>query len=393
MNGNTLDLILLLALGVFAYSGYRQGFVVGVLSFAGFLGGGVLGTFLAPPIAERMTSGGGRSILGIAIVLVLACAGQLLGTTLGTALRGRVTWRPARLIDSAGGSCVSIIGVLLVAWLLGTAAKDSAYPVLAKQVNNSQILRSVDEVLPPAPAVFSSFRRLLDERGFPKVFTDLRPQSTAPVPAPDPAVVNSPAVRSSRTRVLKVLGVARSCSRRLEGTGFVYATDRVMTNAHVVAGVRDPEVELREGVRKRGQVVLFDPGRDVAVIHVPGLGLAPLRFRGDARAGANAVVAGYPEDGPFSAVAARIREQITAVGRDIYDRSTVRRDVYQLRAVVRPGNSGGPLLASDGRVYGVIFAADAQDRNTGYALTSDEVASSARAGAVRTERVDTQGCD
>ncbi len=393
MNGNTLDLILVLALGVFAYSGYRQGFVVGVLSFGGFLGGGVLGTFLAPPIAERIASGGGRSILGIATVLVLACAGQLLGTTLGAVLRRRVTWRPARIVDSTGGSFVSVVGVLLVAWLLGTAAKDSAYTGLATQVRHSQILRTVDMVLPPAPAVFASFRRLLDERGFPQVFTSLNPQDTAPVAPPDPAVLNSAAVRGTRTRVLKVLGVAPSCSRRLEGTGFVYAVDRVMTNAHVVAGVRDPEVELRAGVRKRGRVVLFDPGRDVAVIYVPGLGLEPLQFRSEARSGADAVVVGYPEDGPFNAVAARVREEITAVGRDIYDRSTVRREVYALRAVVRPGNSGGPLLATDGRVYGVIFAADAQDRETGYALTAEEVASSARAAATRTARVGTQGCD
>ena len=393
MDGNTLDLILILALGVFAYSGYRQGFVIGVLSFGGFLGGGVLGTFVAPPIAERVASGGGRSVLGIATVLVLASIGQLIGTTLGAALRRRVTWHPARLVDSAGGAFVSVVGVLLVAWLLGTAAKDSAYTGIAKQVRNSQILQTVDGVLPPAPSVFASFRRLLDERGFPQVFTSLNPQSSAPVAPPDPAVLNSAAVRSTRTRVLKVLGVARSCSRRLEGTGFVYAADRVMTNAHVVAGVRDPEVVLRDGSRKRGRIVLFDPARDVAVIYVPGLGLPPLQFRSEARSGADAVVVGYPEDGPFNAVAARVREEITAVGRDIYDRSTVRREVYALRAVVRPGNSGGPLLAPDGRVYGVIFAADAEDKETGYALTADEVASSARVGARRTEAVSTQGCD
>jgi len=393
VDGNTLDLILILALGVFAYSGYRQGFVIGVLSFGGFLGGGVLGTFVAPPIAERVASGGGRSVLGIATVLVLASIGQLIGTTLGAALRRRVTWHPARLVDSAGGAFVSVVGVLLVAWLLGTAAKDSAYTGIAKQVRNSQILQTVDGVLPPAPSVFASFRRLLDERGFPQVFTSLNPQSSAPVAPPDPAVLNSAAVRSTRTRVLKVLGVARSCSRRLEGTGFVYAADRVMTNAHVVAGVRDPEVVLRDGSRKRGRIVLFDPARDVAVIYVPGLGLPPLQFRSEARSGADAVVVGYPEDGPFNAVAARVREEITAVGRDIYDRSTVRREVYALRAVVRPGNSGGPLLAPDGRVYGVIFAADAEDKETGYALTADEVASSARVGARRTEAVSTQGCD
>lgn len=393
MDLSALDLLLLVAAGIFAFSGYKQGFVVGVLSFGGFLGGGVLGMFLAPPIAERVASGGARSVVGIAVVLLLASIGQLLGTTVGAALRRRVVWRPARLVDSAGGAAVSVVGVLLVAWLLATAAKDSPYPTLALHVRDSQVLRAVDDVLPPAPAVFAEFNQLLDQRGFPKVFAGLDPRTSARVAPPDPAVLNSPAVRGTRTRILKVLGVARSCSRRLEGTGFVYARDRVMTNAHVVAGVRDPEVELADGDRKRGRVVLFDPDRDVAVLYVPGLGLEPLAFRGGARAGADAAVVGYPEDGPFNAVAARIREEITAVGRDIYDRSTVRREVYSLRAVVRPGNSGGPLLAPDGRVYGVIFAADAHLKDTGYALTASEVVGAARTGAGRTERVSTQDCD
>ncbi len=393
MNGSLLDLLLVLAMVLFGFSGYRQGFLVGVLSFGGFVGGGILGTLVASPIASRVASGGGESLVGIATVLVTASIGQLVGTTAGSALRRRVVGKPARTIDATGGAAVSVLGVLLVAWLLGTAAKDSSYRSVADAVRNSQVLRQVDSAMPPAPEVFASFRRLLDEQGFPQVFTELNPGATAKVPPPNPAVLNSPAMRSTRTRVLKVIGVAKSCSRRLEGTGFVYAAERVMTNAHVVAGVRDPEVELGDGSRKRGRVVLFDPKRDVAVVYVPGLKLEPLTFRDDARNGDDAAVVGYPEDGPFSATAARVREEITAVGRDIYEKSTVRREVYSLRAVVRPGNSGGPLLAKDGRVYGVIFAADANDPETGYALTAGEVATSARAGATRTERISTQGCD
>ena len=393
MNGDLLDLVLIAAMGVFGFSGYRQGFLVGVLSFGGFLGGGFAGTLIAAPVAERFASGGGRPLVGIVLVLVLASVGQLIGTTGGAALRRRVTGKPARTVDSAGGAAVSVLGVLLVAWLLGTAAKDSTHFNLSETVQESRILGRVDAAMPPAPEVMASFRRLLDQRGFPQVFTSLNPGATTPVAPPDPAVLNSPAVRNTRTRVLKVLGIARSCNRRLEGTGFVYSRERVMTNAHVVAGVRDPEVELANGTRKRGRVVVFDPRRDVAVIYVPGLDLAPLAFRGDARSGDDAAVVGYPEDGPFTAGAARVREEITAVGRDIYEKSTVRREVYSLRAVVRPGNSGGPLLARDGRVYGVIFAADAKDEDTGYALTAAEVSGAARAGATRTERADTQSCD
>jgi S1-C subfamily serine protease len=190
-----------------------------------------------------------------------------------------------------------------------------------------------------------------------------------------------------------VTGVARSCSRRLEGTAFVYAPEHLMTNAHVVAGVRTPRVEVSRGDVRDAKVVLYDPGRDIAVLYVRGLKLAPLRFAGEAKSGDTAVVVGYPEDGPFTAVSARVRERITAVGRDIYDRRDVRRDVYALRTKVRPGNSGGPLLAPDGRVIGVIFAAAADDPSTGYALTAREVAKDATDGARATGDVSTQGCD
>jgi S1-C subfamily serine protease len=193
--------------------------------------------------------------------------------------------------------------------------------------------------------------------------------------------------------VLKVTGVAKSCSRRLEGTAFVYAPEHLMTNAHVVAGVTTPRVEVKPGDLRDAKVVLYDPGRDIAVLYVPGLKLAPLAFDGDAKSGDTAVVVGYPQDGPFTAVSARVRERITAVGRDIYDRRDVRRDVYSLRTTVRPGNSGGPLLAPDGRVYGVIFAAAADDASTGYALTTREVTGDAEAGRGATAPVSTQRCD
>ncbi len=393
MKGDLLDLVLVAAMVLFGISGYRQGFAVGVLSFAGFLGGGMVGVLVAPGLARRLVSGDSRALVGIATVLVLASIGQLLGTTVGAILRKRLVWKPVRMVDSAGGAAISSVGVLIIAWLLGTAVVQSSWVGLAQQVRRSQILATVDDVMPDATRVFSAFRQLLDQRGFPTVFADLGQDSRTKVPPPDPAVVNSTAVKVARNRVLKITGVARSCSRRLEGTGFVYAPERVMTNAHVVAGVREPQVEVSKDDRLAARVVLFDPGRDVAVLYVPGLKLSPLAFDGGAKTGDSAVVAGYPEDGPFNAVAARVRERITAVGRDIYERRTVRRDVYSLRTKVRPGNSGGPLLAPDGRVYGVIFAAAADDPDTGYALTATEVASDAQQGRSATASVSTQGCD
>jgi S1-C subfamily serine protease len=392
---DVLDLILIAVCLGFAVSGYRQGFVIGVLSFAGFLGGGVLGAKYAPALHRAFTSGGGGSALfGLLVVFLAATVGQLAATAIGIALRRRLTWHPVRLVDSAGGAAVSVISVLLVAWLVGSALAHSAFSTLAREVRHSAVLSAIDSVMPDSiPTWFAAFRRLIDQNGFPQVFGAIGPEHIVKVPPPDPAVARSRAVRLARGDIVKITGVADSCSRQLEGSGFLYASDHVMTNAHVVAGVQHPTVQTLDGRSLSAQVVLYDPKRDVAVLDVPGFGRTPLAFAGVAQRGQSAVVAGYPENGPFRPVAARVRGIENARGPDIYQSSEVTRQIYSVYAVVRPGNSGGPLLAPDGRVYGVVFAAAVDDPHTGYALTADEVAVDARAGADATGQVSTRGCD
>jgi S1-C subfamily serine protease len=391
---DALDVVLLVAALLFAFSGYRQGFVVGVLSFVGFFGGGVLGARAAPSVAESgFLVDLPRPAVGLGVVLLAATVGQLLATLIGAALRNRLTWRPARALDAVGGAVVSVVSLLLVAWLIGTAVASSSITALASQVRRSVVLQTVDDVVPAeGQRFFASFRRLIDDRGFPEVFGGLAPTEVVEVEPPDPAVAGSGAVEAARPSVLKITGVAKDCRRRIEGTGFVYAPERVMTNAHVVAGVDAPQVQVGDGTLD-ARVVLFDAGRDVAVLAVPGLDRPPLAFAGAAGSGASAIVVGYPQDGPFRADAARVRGTQRARGPDIYQERTVVREIYALRGLVRPGNSGGPLLDPAGRVYGVIFAAAADDEQTGYALTAAEVSESARTGAAATEAVDTRTCD
>jgi S1-C subfamily serine protease len=213
------------------------------------------------------------------------------------------------------------------------------------------------------------------------------------VPPPNPAVVNSAGLKGARPSVVKIVGVAPSCSRSLEGSGFVFAPHHVLTNAHVVAGVQTgPTVILRRH-HYQAKVVLYDPERDVAVLYVPGLGARPLSFAGQASQGANAIVAGYPMNRRFTAVPARIDNEQSANSPDIYQTRTVTRDIYQVRGVVRPGNSGGPLLSPSGSVYGVVFAAAVDTPDTGYALTAGEVASDVNQGRTATSAVSTQACD
>lgn len=394
MPGDLLDVVLLLACVAFAISGYRQGFLIGVLSFAGLLGGGALAARLAPAVAQRWFPGSNEVVVGLLVVFVGAIAGQLVASTLGALLRRLVTWRPARRLDSVAGAVISVCALLLVAWLLGSAVANSALQGAAQQARNSRVLQTVDDVMPDSARVwFSAFRRMLDNSGFPQVFGALGAERISPVSPPDPSILTTSALRSARLKVVKVLGAAPSCGRSLEGSGFVYAPERVMTNAHVVAGVRAPVIVPLGGRRLPARVVSYDPGRDVAVLYVRGLNLAPLSFAPPAARGANAVVAGYPQNGPFTAVSARIRNRIPARGPDIYQRRQVTREIYSVRATVRPGNSGGPLLASSGKVYGVVFAAALNGSDTGYALTAAEVAPVARDGARRTVAVSSGGCD
>jgi S1-C subfamily serine protease len=392
-----LDLILLGLIVLFAVSGYRQGFIVGLLSFVGFVGGGVFGALVAPPIARAVVEGPSQqALLAIVIAFLAATLGQLLASSLGAVIRNRVTGNNARAVDAAGGAVVSVVSLLVVAWFIGSAVSNSPFSTLRNQVANSEVLRGVDDVMPDVvDGWFSSFRAFVAKTEFPQVFGGLGGESLVNVPPPDTSVLTTPELRAVRRSIVKIVGTAPSCQRRIEGTGFVYAPERVMTNAHVVAGVRGgPTVFVLGGASYRARVVVYNPRRDIAVLQVPGLPQRPLGFNPSAKSRDNAVVAGYPRGRPgFDAVAARIRTRQFAKGPDIYHAGQVKREIYAIRGAVKPGNSGGPLLATDGTVYGVIFAAALTDEEeTGYALTATEVAPDARAGIEASTPVSTQAC-
>jgi S1-C subfamily serine protease len=389
-----LDVVLIVVCLGFGLSGYRQGFLVGVLSFAGFLGGGALGAKYANTLHSKLHLSIDPALFGLLAVVVLAVVGQLIATVIGASLRRELRWRPLRTLDSIGGGAVSVVAVLLVAWLVGTALAHSSPTGVSRQVRNSGVLRGVDRVMPAAARTwFGSFRRLLDQDGLPEVFGGIGPDNIVSVAPPNPKLARSHAVRLAEPDVVKITGVADSCSRQLEGSGFVFASDRVMTNAHVVAGVSSPTVQTTDGRTLHARVVLYDPERDVAVLLVPGLGGTPLTFAGPISRGRSSIVVGFPENGPFTAVAARVRSVQNARGPDIYQNRQVTRQIYALFSVVRPGNSGGPLLTTRGQVAGVVFAAAVDNAHTGYALSASEVAPDATRGASATATVSTQMCD
>jgi S1-C subfamily serine protease len=227
------------------------------------------------------------------------------------------------------------------------------------------------------------------------VFSGIGAERILAIPAPDPAVTADRGVRSAIDSVVKVRGVAPSCQRSIEGSGFVISPDHVLTNAHVVAGVTSHQtVTTASQPNLSATVVYYDPQVDVAVLYVPGLHATPLRFARAANPGDNAVVAGYPLDATsLHLAAARIGGIQNAQGPNIYQTSTVTRQIYEIRSVVKSGNSGGPLLSPQGTVDGVVFAAAVGQSYTGFALTAAEVAADASAGEQATLAVSTGSCD
>ena len=397
MRGDLLDLILIVVVIAFAVSGYRQGFIVGVLSFLGFVGGALLGAQFGPAISRALVGGQTQQdVIAVILLVSFAVIGQFIASSIGAAMRSTVTWRSATVLDSVGGSVVSVISVLLIAWVVGSVLNGSPFPVVDQQVNNSLTLQTLDKVVPqPAKTMFSDFRRLLASNStYAEVFSGIGAERILSIPAPDPAVLNSSALQSAASRVVKVTGVAPSCQRSIEGSGFVISTDHIMTNAHVVAGVTQEQKVIAGGRTLDATVVFYDPQVDVAVLYVPGLDLSPLQFAGPASPGDSAVVAGYPLNAQsLHTVPARIGGVQNAQGPNIYQTNTVTRQIYEIRAVVESGNSGGPLLSPRGTVDGMVFAAAVGVNDTGFALTASQVAADARTGAQATSAVSTMGCD
>jgi S1-C subfamily serine protease len=212
------------------------------------------------------------------------------------------------------------------------------------------------------------------------------------VSAPDPAAPDSPGAQAASSRVVKIAGSAPECNRSIEGSGFVYAPQHVITVAHAVAVLAWPTVTTADGGTYRARVVFYDPRTDIAVLDVPGLNVAPLRFSTQASPGDSAVAAGYPENRAFTGVPARIAAVLRAEGTSIYQVGHVDRQVYEIRAAVQPGDSGGPLLSPGRTVDGMLQAMRDGGPDTGFALTAAEIQPDAQAAATATAPVSTQGC-
>jgi S1-C subfamily serine protease len=388
---NLLDWVLVLIVVLYAVSGYWQGFVTGAFATTGLLLGGLIGVWVAPEALGDATPSILVSLAAIFIVIVCASLGQALFQLVGTRIRDRITWQPVRALDAVGGAVLSACAALLVAWALGVALSGSGLQGITPMVRDSKVLAEVNSVLPDsASSKLSAFNDVVGTTFFPRYLEPFAPERIVAV-APGPRrMLADPDVSRAQAAVVRIRSTNR-CGQGIEGSGFVYAPDRVMTNAHVVAGVSDPAVDVN-GSTQPGHVVYYDPQTDVAVLAVPTGGVRPLRFATSASAGEGVAILGYPQNGPYDVQAGRVRADQRLRSPDIYGGGTVIRDVLSLRGLIRPGNSGGPVVDSAGRVVAVVFAASVTNGDTGYALSSQQVADATAAGANASRTVSTQGC-
>ncbi|CAM5381979.1 MarP family serine protease [Streptomyces aurantiogriseus] len=385
-----LDILLVLVILAYAGSGYRRGLVAGCVSLAGFVGGAAVGVWILPWVMNLVTPGTtSATVTAVLTVIVPAAVGHGLAGRLALRLRRELDRGPLRVADGAGGAVANAVAVLIVAWVAASVLGASSSPAVTSAIRDSRLLGAVQDTMPDTtPAWFSRATSALTEAGFPQVFNPFENESTAEVAKPSGDSVTASATNAAKLSTVKIEGLAGDQGR--EGSGFVYAPEHVMTNAHVVAGIDEPTVRVGGvGQSYEARVVLFDPAKDVAVLYVPELRAPVLRFNDDASRGDAAVVAGYPQDGGLDLQAATVANRLDATGRNIYNDAAVTREIYSIRSTVRPGNSGGPLLTTDGRVFGVVFARSTSDAETGYVLTAAEVADDAERAATATAPVDT----
>jgi len=362
--------MILVVLVAVAARGVAAGFLRQAGSLGGFVLGLVAGALVAPLVGGLVAGSGLRTAIVLLAFFGVALIIGGLGEAAGDHLSGLAQRTRLAPLDSTLGAAFGVLVALAAVWLVSPIFSRSPNTALADEIQGSAIVQALDRTLPPVPDTMSRLERTLGANGLPRVFAGLEPLAPPPVTGPDAAAVNA-AAAAGQAATVKIEGYG--CGGIVEGSGFVAAPGLVATNAHVVAGISAPTVLDANG-RHRATVVEFDPDLDFAVLRVSNLAAAPLPLAAaTASRGTVGAVLGYPGGGDFTVQAAAVLDEQTALGRNIYDSGLVRRGIYELQSVVRPGNSGGPLVTPSGQVVGIVFAMSTSDPNVGYALTSAEV--------------------
>ncbi|MEY8210246.1 MarP family serine protease [Corynebacterium sp. MNWGS58] len=370
-----VDLIIILVILTSIGVGWRQGAIASILAFIGVVSGLIIGGAAAPLLMGLTEKTFARFMLAIGVLIISAGLGHLVGISLGLKLRDAMRLKSLQTVDSAIGSVAQAVAVSVLIWLVSIPIVTGTSGSFSQLLRSSAVLSTMNSLAPDRAAQLpAQISAMLNESGLPPLVSPFEDHhKSQQVEAPRINVDNEQMVHDARPSIIHVMGESDQCRRRLMGTGFVTQDDYILTNAHVVAGTHSVRADTVVGVRE-AEVVYYNPDIDIAVLHVPNLGLPALPWAEQpAVSGDDAVVMGFPQSGPFDASPARVRDQIRISGPDIYAQGRVEREVYTLRGNIRQGNSGGPVTTDDGRVIGMVFGAAVDNSDTGYALTAEEV--------------------
>ena len=386
-----VDVVLIGILLVALLVGVQRGLLASLGALIGLVLGGFAAFWLVPIVNDVWPWQNSRVIAVIALAVALMLGGAAAGGAIGAVLRRGVDRStPLRVVDRVLGGALAVLAGALSLSLIASSVAATGTPGISTALASSQVLRAIDAVTPrPVAETLARVRAAVLDDGLPQlgVLLDLDVQPTAP-----PVALDDPELAVAAASVARVSGVAYACGTSATGSGFVLAPDRVVTNAHVVAGVTAPIVELPGQPAREGRIVYFDPIDDVALIAVDDLGADAIPVIAPIAPGTAAVVQGYPYGGPFTMVNAEVISSGSVLVPDIYGTSNALRDIYALAATVQPGNSGGPLLTADGGVAGLVFARAESDLDRGYAMTTAELEPVLAGAAGWTEAVSTGSC-
>lgn len=347
----------------------------------------IVGAAVAPGVLDWLGLTGTpiRALAAAVILLFVGTVGSWLGFLIGEPLRSAIFDRGiAHPPELLAGALFSACAVLSVTWFLGLTFSRGPSAELARSIQRSVILRELDTILPRPPGFLVGVQKVLAGVPFPQTFASLELPNTPPLELP--ATVDTPQVRAARSSVFRVEG--RGCGGIVSGSAYPVAPGYLITNAHVVSGTSGTMLSHDAGGATTASVVFFDPDRDVAILRAPSITAAPLA-PGPAARGTQGAVVGYPGGGNEDVMPAVVDSLRRARGRDIYNNKLVDREIWILDSVVRPGNSGGPVIDLQGHVLGLVFAASSSNPSQAYALTNGELDSDIRQGVTATRQIDT----
>lgn len=385
-----LDLLLVISLAGFLVSGLRKGFFVTLGAIAGFVAGGSAAFFAIPLVSSWVASPGWRLFWVIVSAIVLILLGQGIGAAIGRRIRLWLNLPALRTFDRILGGVANTVVASLVISAIAYSVSTMGMPFVSQQIASSQVLGTIKKFTPePVEAFIAQARSTVMGDTIPELFEPFAPTGTVPVPGEVPL---NGVVEQAATSVVKITGTAIACGVNQSGSGFVVATGKVMTNAHVVSGITDPVVNTQDGRALPAKVVHFDEVADVAVLSVPGLSLTPLSAGKDLAPGDEASFLGFPAGGPFRAQGAVVESLRSVMVQNIHGEDPSLLKIYQLAAAVQQGNSGGPLLDVQGRVVGMVFAKAKGQQQVGYALSLQEIGPVIAQATTMDNEVDTGAC-